>query len=137
MSLDHSQEPWKVEQLDGDTLVLVDAFGHQTMVTADLQHDPSVGILGDPDGARTDMRRVAACVNACAGITTEFMEQLVSGGGSINKEVQRLISKRGLLLDICKEFVHRVEIGEVRSVLTYAKMKEAIACIEGKDRRLT
>lgn len=36
------------------------------------------------------------------------------------------------MLAICKEFVRRVEAGEVRSKRTYAAMKAVIAKVEGK-----
>lgn len=71
---DHSATPWTIRQEGNDALVIVDANGNDTTVIADIQHDPGFGIFGDPDGAHRDMRRIVACVNACAGISTEALE---------------------------------------------------------------
>lgn len=42
----------------------------------------------------------------------------------------KLIAKAPEMFELLKEFVHRVEIGEVRSKKTYAKFKEIIKAIE-------
>lgn len=43
--------PWTCEK-DADTINAVDASGTMTGICADLQDDPSVGIFGDPAGAK-------------------------------------------------------------------------------------
>ena len=45
----------------------------------------------------------------------------------------RLIAEAPAMLELMKEFVDRVERGEVRSRKTYAAFKEVIAKIEGRQ----
>lgn len=42
------------------------------------------------------------------------------------------MAQRAALLEICREFVARVEKGEVRSRYTYQKMKDVLEEIDGR-----
>lgn len=77
---EHTKEPWRVEQIDADMLAIFSGE-HQTCVFADLTNDPVVGIFGDPEGAHADMKRIVACINACAGVSNEQLAQINDFGG--------------------------------------------------------
>lgn len=66
----HSPEPWKVELWCDGPVQIVDADGK-----------PVVGFVSSFDGGNepiickaVDLKRIAACVNACRGIDTEALE---------------------------------------------------------------
>lgn len=77
----HSPTPWAFRQEGDDALVIVDANGNDTTILADLQHEPGVGIFGDPEGAHKDIRHIVACVNFCAGFSAAYIEKLTAAGG--------------------------------------------------------
>lgn len=66
----------------------------------------------------------------------DFQTQLGIAAGRKIDELTTIINEvtteRDSLLTICKEFVRRVERGEIRSKNTYLKMKLAIKEIEEK-----
>ena len=81
----HSQEPWRVEVLEGDKYHLPN--GPIYMVLAQFGKYPSTVCVVEecnevPEyiNREADARRIAACVNACAGISTVTLENLGVGG---------------------------------------------------------
>ena len=64
----HTPEPWCMTG-DGDYTTIRDEANHQEV--AAVEWDGEVGGL-----ANTNARRIVACVNACAGFTTEALESL-------------------------------------------------------------
>ena len=76
---EHTKEPWYITW-DGQQRV---------MVRADLAPDFTrvVAICYGPNIPERDAnaRRIAACVNACRGITTEDLEELVKCGLVLNR----------------------------------------------------
>lgn len=61
----HTQEPWKVST--SRSLEIVDASGVALL---------EMWRRGNPDKEQADARRIVACVNACAGLGTEFLESI-------------------------------------------------------------
>ena len=56
---------------------------------------------------RETMRRVAACWNACEGISTDELEEIASTGGMLGprEDVARIAKQRDELLEAMKTFV--------------------------------
>lgn len=84
---DHTPEPWAAYDLDGSTPYIGNkaangrpGWEHETI--ADLFRDMDdgtsvVGAMNEPyPNAAANARRIVACVNACAGIPTDKLEQL-------------------------------------------------------------
>ena len=73
----HTTEPWMAWKDGSDR----DLFGPATNYTAgQCFHTPDI------DACEANARRIVACVNACAGVTTEELEQ----GGFVAGLVERL-----------------------------------------------
>lgn len=67
----HTPEPWRTAERSGFPFHIDDARGESVaMMLADDDHDEQRGL----DNAR----RIVACVNACAGSSTEWLEFIVS-----------------------------------------------------------
>lgn len=64
--MSHTQEPWRIE--DEDSIYGGDDFGL-------LVYEPFSDML-----EKDDLIRIAACVNACAGMTNEELENHGTGG---------------------------------------------------------
>ena len=80
--MDHTPEPWKKSGASTD--VWYDG-PHRTQRTVDeaLALDRRIAMCGMPEFPRlqneANAQRIAACVNACAGISTEDLERLTEG----------------------------------------------------------
>lgn len=73
----HTTEPWMAWKDGSDR----DLFGPATNYTAgQCFHTPDI------DACEANARRIVACVNACAGVTTEELEQ----GGFVTGLIERL-----------------------------------------------
>lgn len=98
----HTPEPWKT------------GAGYE-------QQEPGVYIYGgdglivsseDTEITEANARRIVACVNACAGISTEQLEMDISVGGeksiyeSQEAKVQELIQQKNILLEAVKGIVN-------------------------------
>ena len=76
----HTTEPWMAWKDGSDR----DLFGPATNYTAgQCFHTPDI------DACEANARRIVACVNACAGVTTEELEQ----GGFVTGLIERLEEK--------------------------------------------
>ena len=68
-------EPWRyVEQGDGDEID--DADGNIIWVSEYIDDDHE--LRGERENERRNFRRIVACVNACAGIETEELENVLA-----------------------------------------------------------
>jgi hypothetical protein len=88
--------PWSfVVNRPSNSLDLIGADGQRTTILAVLDHEPEVGIFGDPDGARADMTLICRAVNshdALVKALEEIVETIpVNQGGT-----QGAIRKRAL-----------------------------------------
>lgn len=79
MSL-HSPEPWILFEVG-------DRFKHQGLATSDQTSILTTTIEGGVTWAAVyndeDARRIAACVNACKGFTTEQLNDITAMGGMV------------------------------------------------------
>lgn len=75
--------PWTCQK-DSDTINAVDASGTMTGIYADLQDDPSVGIFGDPAGAKLALDYAVHCVNNFTALTEVLAELLESPNAKQN-----------------------------------------------------
>ena len=123
----HTPEPWRVEIGEQPECIAV-------LCTSGLAHFEIVSDsqLGD---IHADARRIVACVNACAGFSTETLELIASVGGMQHKmtATATVASQRDKLLaalnliEVDKDgdgFICREAMEQVR---------EAIAHVEGAD----
>ncbi len=69
----HSKEPWRVGK-SGDSVVCDDATGVRFPALDDAELNHYGGQLVCESVSAADQRRIVACVNACAGISTEALE---------------------------------------------------------------
>lgn len=73
MSDKHTPEPWHIEENGYDEWTLEIRDANRTMIAA-------IGFLGTYSEPNTEnARRIVACVNACAGISTETLEKMDFG----------------------------------------------------------
>ena len=118
----HTPEPWRSEGL-----TILDADGHII-----FRMDVSFYL---PEERKDAARRIVACVNACAGFSTETLELIASVGGMQHKmtATAAVASQRDKLLaalnliEVDKDgdgFICREAMEQVR---------EAIAHVEGAD----
>lgn len=76
----HSNEPWAFSLTSPAFDAITDADGNWLLeYTTDDD-----GIHFKPE----DMRRIAACVNACSGIATEDLERYYNAGGGIDEAME-------------------------------------------------
>lgn len=81
---DHSPEPWKIDTVNADRRV------HVSGIYDAQQQCPLTPSPGDWTMSVEDARRITACVNACRGIPTEDLENMVRCGDRF-----RIIEKHG------------------------------------------
>ena len=95
--MSHTPEPWSVPQpiVDGAGLPFAPVFA--TTLIAKVYSTA----LGDTDQATANARRIVACVNACAGIPIEVLEE--GGQGTVTASMARLTEQRDKLLAVCEE----------------------------------
>lgn len=99
----HTPEPWRVRTI-GDDCFITAATEPGMAYGPEIMGDDYTG-YGDAERKKADARRIVACVNACAGISTENLEALV--GTSIlaraNRHFDTAIKQRDELLDALEE----------------------------------
>jgi len=87
----HTPEPWRTAERSGFPFHIDDARGESVaMMLADDDHDEQRGL----DNAR----RIVACVNACAGIPTEMLEERRECAGAWFPELENAKKQRDELL---------------------------------------
>lgn len=99
----HTPEPWSIGRYDEISASTSDNFGGRINLVG-----VSTPITAGPDmdEAKANARRIVACVNACAGINTENLEQnkpLLSGLRSLNDRIRNAERQRDQLLAALKE----------------------------------
>lgn len=104
---EHTKEPWRVAEdvfdNDGASESVIRALDDRAAVAVTLDFGPN-----NPGMREANARRIVACVNACAGIKTWYLEQLVSEGSSINTEMLNRIKLRCDLLDALNRAEHKL-----------------------------
>lgn len=85
---EHTKEPWMAWK-DGSDRIL---FGPSTNYTAGQCFPQEV------DSCEANARRIVACVNACAGISTEDLEIITYGGETMNIYFDRINQQRDELV---------------------------------------
>lgn len=96
---EHTKEPWRVGFDDGSGDSYITSCSDETVVVRGGTDDWGVS-HGATDPANA--RRIVACVNACAGISTEFLESVpprtVKKLIENSAELDRMERQRDLLL---------------------------------------
>lgn len=122
----HTPEPWVVVA-KGDEADGVDYFINQ-------ESDCSISGLVASWLSREDARRIVACVNACAGISTEGLESGKWTVTVVARELLVVIEQRDQLLEALKFMVERFDIDGCSYIfsqrLALSRAKEAIAAVE-------
>jgi hypothetical protein len=77
--------------------------------------------MGDQETNNANARRIVACVNACAGISTDNLEQLVAMGATIDQFYRKgyeekiyVEEHRDKLLDVAKFILRGMEAGHIK-----------------------
>jgi radical SAM superfamily enzyme len=100
----HTQEPWNLGGIDETD---VDAIHEETKTTiAECYDHKSIG----RSNSKANARRIAACVNALAGIPTEVLE----GANTISAVYMKLIKQRDVQLEALKK-INRLAKDDVTS----------------------
>lgn len=90
---EHTKEPWRMAEEvfdnDGASESVIRALDDRAAVAVTLDFGPN-----NPGMREANAKRIVACVNACAGIKTWYLEQLVKDGSSINTEMLNRIQLR-------------------------------------------
>ena len=123
----HTKGPWRLGRLTNisDYETVRETVGpHQVCV--DNEFGPYVLAecnMNFPDDALANARRIVACVNACEGLETGFLES-----GSLIRGVGLYVEQNNELLDICRNVIERgIGASDIDA------MKTAIAKAEGKQ----
>lgn len=89
-------------------------------------------------------RRISACVNACAGITTDYLEMIVREGSTINDEVMQRIQNKIAADRACANAEKQRDelLAEIEKTISewhdhtpgthYARLEAAIASVKGQ-----
>lgn len=99
----HSQEPWRVRELFKGGVQVIEngepyAIAIVSIPSLDTGKTGSVPIEGVNHVANA--RRIAACVNSCAGVTTEALVKMpTSFGDLLSLEFTDVVSQRDALFD--------------------------------------
>lgn len=98
----HTQEPWKfLEQGDADEYCIVTEDGLKWVIAFRINGEMM------PDMQRANARRIVACVNACAEISTETLES--AGKFPLTKSslngYLHMKAQRNELLEALRDFV--------------------------------
>ncbi len=97
----HTPEPWHTAERSGFPFHIDDARGESVaMMLADDDHDEQRGL----DNAR----RIVACVNACAGIPTEMLEERRECAGAWFPELENAKKQRDELLAALEFMLERI-----------------------------
>ena len=114
--MSHTPEPWSYDLSDGCDLRIYSETNSNIVY--------GCGCCGSPNCEDADARRIVACINACAGISTE---QLECPGGNVAKVAGRLMKQRDELLAALTEIA---ELDILKYHHAYAIAKGAIEEIE-------
>lgn len=85
-----------------------------------------------PEMSGEDARRIVACVNACAGMPTDDLEEMVKQGGNVRvlaDFANDLLQQRDKLLAALEEIATSVDIDTLQGAIDTAKT--AIAEVKG------
>ena len=128
MSQQHTPEPWRVFSHSwSNTSVLADGFDH-AICGLDINHATEESQESDEALMGANARRIVACVNACAGLTTEILEHsgvvrdLIGQNASLTKQRDELM----------KALEHQCEVLN-RNGYSTNKAQEAIARVKGES----
>ena len=133
MSQQHTPEPWRVFSHSwSNTSVLADGFDH-AICGLDINHATEESQESDEALMGANARRIVACVNACAGIPTEALED-----GSARAERDQLREMTGGTFyeikkqrdELMKALEHQCEVLN-RNGYSTNKAQEAIARVKG------
>lgn len=88
MANQHTPEPWKfLEQPEPNEYCLVTNDGLKWVIALQINGDLM------PDQQKANARRIVACVNACAGLDTELLEQIVILGETLKSRFELMKSE--------------------------------------------
>ena len=133
---DHTEEPWRVGKLshprDYEKV-------RETAGPLDIVVDTETGLyvlascnLNFPEDAKANARRIVACVNACAGISTENLEQnkpIKEGLHGLNDRIRTAEKHRDELLTAL-EFVVNEALNDEEGAPGTLVIADAIEVIE-------
>lgn len=106
----HTMEPWSVRELGEDCFITA-AIEPGMPYGPEIMGDDYTGYGGE-ERKKADARRIVACVNACAGISTEALEACRSGGERQGELERKMLEKqRDALLAAAEKFIHAYRTG--------------------------
>ena len=78
---------------------------------------------GNGQSKAANARRIAACWNACEGITTDELEHIASTGGMLGprEDVARIASQRDEVLEALEKIATSVDIDTLRAAIDCAR----------------
>lgn len=125
----HSLEPWKLStDMDGRVNIFMNDGREVTLCHSHLRHE--------------DARRIVACVNACAGISTEQLDSWASMGRPIlqslkelKDEADREAEQRDALLEALLTAIDHIDMAEldVSHCKDAARIRDAVAKATGGE----
>lgn len=97
----HSPEPWLIGAYNGRYEIVGEPESGE-MIVRTIERRKDVGGL---EVELANARRIVACVNACAGITSEELEWIARSGGMLGPraDVERIAKQRDQLLAALKK----------------------------------
>ncbi|MGJ0509094.1 MAG: hypothetical protein ACR652_18625 [Methylocystis sp.] len=134
MSNKHTPEPWQVLEVHGEVFVAANTYeGHPYH-----NRTRTIEIMSDEDypTKEADAHRIAACVNACEGISTDMLEQvgkLITPSAlnfhQLNAQRDELLAALKLTLPVLEHFRKNYPIDD--TIFPLAIARTAIAKAEG------
>ena len=107
----HTPEPWKIGAATtiGNALAI---FDDRAKPENSANMHRLVCLISPPETADTEdeanARRIVACVNACAGITTEALELVAQESGNILAGMEKLKQENAALRAVLKEALSEI-----------------------------
>ena len=86
MTNKHTPEPWRrsTKSWDGDKIMtIVGPQGEEIVQEPTEFYAYDSGAFVTPDGLSVNLDRIIVCINACAGLSNEYLEEIGDGGLAI------------------------------------------------------
>ena len=80
---EHTKEPWSYRKTGQH-------WNNESLINIEINYGDHEECIADTVYTEADARRIIACVNACAGLDTELLENIVLTGDTLKDRFEAL-----------------------------------------------